>query len=174
MENPEKMNKQSVMKYYGYKGFIGNLKYYYRFGTGRILQTLAYFAPLPKWVVVLNRMRGVKIGKYVYIGQCVQIDSRYPSLITLEDYVSVGVNSMIFAHSEPASNILLRKKYYPARVAPTLIKEGAWIAPGVIILCGVTIGEHSVIGAGSVVIKDVEPFTVVAGNPAKVIKKLEE
>lgn len=44
---------------------------------------------------------------------------------------------------------------------------------GVIILCGVTIGQNSVIGAGSVVLKDVEPYTVVGGNPAKPLKKLK-
>ena len=66
----------------------------------------------------------------------------------------------------------LKQKYYPRRVSPTKIKKGAWITPGCIILAGVTIGENAVVGAGSVVTKDVEPYTVVAGNPAKIIKKL--
>ena len=48
-----------------------------------------------------------------------------------------------------------------------------WIATGAYVLPGVTIGEGSVVGAGSVVTKDVEPWTVVAGNPAKFIKKRE-
>jgi acetyltransferase-like isoleucine patch superfamily enzyme len=54
-----------------------------------------------------------------------------------------------------------------------MIRSGAWIAPGCIILAGVTIGENSIVGAGSVVIRNVEPYTIVGGNPAKLIKKLD-
>ncbi|MEZ4799687.1 MAG: acyltransferase [Flavobacteriales bacterium] len=56
----------------------------------------------------------------------------------------------------------------------THVKEGASIGSSVTILCGVTIGEHAVVGAGSVVTKDVEPYTVVAGNPAKFLKKVSD
>ena len=52
------------------------------------------------------------------------------------------------------------------------IKDDVWIGAGVIILSGVTVGECSVIGAGAVVTKDVEPYTVVAGVPAKKIRNL--
>ena len=53
-----------------------------------------------------------------------------------------------------------------------MIKRGAWIGAGAIILPNVTIGERAVVGAGAVVTKDVPPYTVVAGVPAKEIKKL--
>jgi acetyltransferase-like isoleucine patch superfamily enzyme len=172
MEGPAVINKHRVMKYYGYKGVSGEIKYYYRFITSRILQTLALLAPLPSMVVALNKMRGVKIGKHVYLGQLVYMDSRYPHLITLEDNVSVGVNSMILAHSDPGYSVEIEEKYYPAEIAPTVIKKGAWIAPATIIFCGVTIGEYSVVGARSIVIHDVEPYTVVAGSPARLIKRL--
>jgi acetyltransferase-like isoleucine patch superfamily enzyme len=52
------------------------------------------------------------------------------------------------------------------------IKRHAWIAAGAIILPGVTVGEHAVVGAGSVVTKDVAPYTIVAGNPAVVIERI--
>lgn len=52
------------------------------------------------------------------------------------------------------------------------IKEGAWIASKAIIIGPCVIGEHSVVGAGSVVTKDVPPYTVVAGNPARFIKEI--
>ena len=55
---------------------------------------------------------------------------------------------------------------------PIHIKEGAWIGSGSIILGNVTIGKFSVVGAGSVVTKDVPDYTIVAGNPAKKIKKI--
>lgn len=53
------------------------------------------------------------------------------------------------------------------------LKRGSWIGAGAIILPGVTVGEFSVVGAGSVVSRDVPPYFVVAGNPARVIKSLE-
>jgi acetyltransferase-like isoleucine patch superfamily enzyme len=53
-----------------------------------------------------------------------------------------------------------------------LVKRGASIGSGAVLLCGITIGENAMIGAGSVVTKDVPPNMVVAGNPAKVIKSL--
>lgn len=54
---------------------------------------------------------------------------------------------------------------------PTLVKRGASIGSGSTILCGVTIGERAIVGAGSVVTKDVPPDTIVAGNPARVMRR---
>jgi acetyltransferase-like isoleucine patch superfamily enzyme len=171
-EQPETINKRELMDYYGYKGLSGSVRLFCRVSWSKILQSLATISPHPALTVLLQRMRGVKIGKHVYIGPSVLIDVMYPQLITIEDYVSIGW-SMIFAHSNPTCSIELKNKYYPRKVAPTTIKRGAWIPPGSIILAGVTIGENSVVGAGSVVVRDVEPYTVVAGNPAKLIKKLK-
>ncbi|MBU0482788.1 MAG: N-acetyltransferase, partial [Proteobacteria bacterium] len=54
---------------------------------------------------------------------------------------------------------------------PTLVKKGASVGSGCTILSNVTIGENAILGAGSVITKDVPPNTIVAGNPAKIIKK---
>jgi acetyltransferase-like isoleucine patch superfamily enzyme len=54
----------------------------------------------------------------------------------------------------------------------TLVKKGASIGSNATLLCGITIGENAVIGAGSVVTKDVPPGTIVAGNPARILRKL--
>jgi len=59
------------------------------------------------------------------------------------------------------------------KVVPTLIKRRASIGSNATILCGVTVGEEAIVGAGSVVLHDVPAKTVVAGNPAKVIRKLK-
>jgi acetyltransferase-like isoleucine patch superfamily enzyme len=56
---------------------------------------------------------------------------------------------------------------------PTLIKRGASIGSNATILCGVTVGEGAIVGAGSVVTKDVPPYAVVAGNPARFLRKLD-
>ncbi|MBN2239591.1 MAG: acyltransferase [Dehalococcoidales bacterium] len=158
------------MNYYSYHGVTGNIKYYIRFMFSRLFQMLALFAPHPSMIVTFNKMRGMNIGKHVYIGQFVHMDSRYPHLITLEDNVSIGTNSMIFAHSDPGYSVFIEENYYPSKVAPTVIKKGAWVAPASIIMCGITIGENSIVGAASVVTHDVDPYTVVAGNPARQIK----
>jgi acetyltransferase-like isoleucine patch superfamily enzyme len=54
--------------------------------------------------------------------------------------------------------------------APTVVKRGASIGSGAVLLCGITIGENAMVGAGSVVTKDVPPDSTVAGNPARIIK----
>ncbi|MBR3223382.1 MAG: putative colanic acid biosynthesis acetyltransferase [Kiritimatiellae bacterium] len=65
----------------------------------------------------------------------------------------------------------ITKPNRPLVTAPIMICDGVWIGARAIILPGVTIGEGAVVAAGAVVTKDVEPFTVVGGNPAKFIKK---
>jgi acetyltransferase-like isoleucine patch superfamily enzyme len=57
-------------------------------------------------------------------------------------------------------------------VAPVVIEDGVWIGEGAVVLKGVTVGKRAVIGANSVVTKDVPPFTVVGGVPARIIKRL--
>ncbi len=170
---PEELNKQELMQYFGYKGFIGLVRLYLRFLYNWIIQSLARMSPHPGLACIFQRARGVKIGKHVMLCPLVNIDDVYPHLVTIEDYVSIGMNTMIFAHGHAGYCMALKLNYYPRVAKPVTIKRGAWIPPGCIILAGVTIGENSVLGAGTVVTKDVEPWTIVAGNPAKVVKKLE-
>ena len=58
------------------------------------------------------------------------------------------------------------------KCVPTLVKKGASIGSSATLLCGITVGEYAIVGAGSVVTKDVPPYSIVAGNPAKVLKML--
>lgn len=67
-----------------------------------------------------------------------------------------------------------KKDWTHVKIAPVKIGNKVWIGFNSIILKGVTIGEGAIVGAGSVVTKDVSPWTVVAGNPARVIKKVSE
>ena len=59
-------------------------------------------------------------------------------------------------------------------VVPTVVRRGASIGSGSTILCGIEIGEHAVVGAGSVVTSNVPPRTIVAGNPARVLRVVED
>lgn len=136
-----------------------------------LLHGIASRVPTPDMAAALHRMRGVKIGRNVYIGNHVHLDLLHPELITIEDYATVGMRTMVFAHVSHWSPFL--NTIYHKMTSPVVIGKGSWIAPGCIILPGVKVGENSVVGAGSIVLKDVEPYAVVAGNPAKFIKKLE-
>jgi len=93
--------------------------------------------------------------------------------------VTIG-NNVIFAQNIVASGLNHEYKNpdIPIRdqnvtVAPIVVEDDCWIAANVVITSGVTIGKHSVIAAGSVVTKNIPPFSIAAGNPAKVIKKFD-
>lgn len=171
-DSPYDVNFRELMEYYHKSGRTGALSLKWRLARSWVLQQLAYSSPTSDWSVRFQRARGVRIGHHVFIGPHVEVDLLYPHLVRIEDNVSMG-SCKIFAHSNPTNSVLLKTRFYPREVKPVLLKRGAWIAPGSTILCGVTVGENSVIGAGSVVVRDVDPWTVVAGVPAKLVKSLE-
>lgn len=104
----------------------------------------------------------VVIGNHVTIKPGVQIWDG----ITLEDNVFIGPNVTFTNDLKP------RSKQYPENFLRTLVKAGASIGANATILPGITIGENAMIGAGSVVLKDVPRNTLWAGNPARQIKTI--
>jgi len=167
-----KLNENELMEYFGYKGVFGRIKLKTRFFKSWFYHRLAYSSPLSNWVVKCHRNRGVKIGKNCHISPYVLIDLVYPELIEIGENVTIGSNSMIFAHVNPTTNEFLKKHGYPRTVKPVVIKNGAVISVGCIIIAGVTIGKNAMVGAGSVVSSDVPDNCVAIGNPARVIKKI--
>lgn len=143
--------------------------------VGKILQWMAMtrFPIGGKMRCRLERLRGVRIGKNVFLGGGNVLDRVRPDLITIEDYVSLAGGVYILTHSNPTTP--LREILGPEshQIAPVHIKRGAWIAINVVILPGVTIGENSIVATGSVVNKDVPPYTIVAGTPARVVKTIK-
>jgi len=125
----------------------------------------------PSWNF-FQRLRGVKIGKSCHISPYVLFDLIYPELITIEDEVGIGSNTMIFAHINPTANLFLKNNNYPRKVQPVTIKSGAWINPGCIICPGSVIGKNSILSVGTVVSGEIPDNCVVAGNPGRVIKKI--
>lgn len=94
--------------------------------------------------------------------------------IVIEDDALIGPNVQFFVtcHDFRAKDIpVLHQGYLPPQ--PIKVSRGSWIGANVVVLRGVTIGENAVVGAGSVVTRDVPPRTVVAGVPAKVIRHLD-
>ncbi|MEI8139841.1 MAG: acyltransferase [bacterium] len=96
--------------------------------------------------------------------------------VTIEDDVFVGHNVTFindrFPRATNEDGQLQTEQDWKCET--TLIRKGASIGSSVTVLCGVTIGERAIIGAGSVVTKNVPPDTIVAGNPARMIRKLKE
>jgi len=171
--NNFKTNESELMKYYGYEGNIGKIRLRLKFLKSWILHSLAYSSPLPNFVIKLQRSRGVKIGKNCHFSPYVLIDLLHPELITIEDNVTIASNSMIFAHVNPTTNEFLKNHGYPRTIKPVVIKSGAIVSVGCIIIAGVTIGKNSIVGAGSVVSQDIPDYCIAVGNPARVIKKID-
>ena len=111
----------------------------------------------------------VEIGRDVKIGDNCKIEAFVfiPTGVTIEDNVFIG------------PKVTFTNDRYPVatgewRVTPTLVKRGASIGANATILCGVTIGENAVVGAGSVVTESVPDNVVVAGNPARYLMPREK
>ena len=167
------INEKEIMDFYGYSGEFGKLQLKLKLLKTWILHSIAYSSPHPGLAISMQRARGVKIGNNCHLAPYVQIDLLYPSQVSIEDNVAIGSNSMIFAHINIGTNIFLKSEKYPRQVMPVIIKSGAWINPGCIITAGTTLGKNSILAVGSVVTDDVPDNCVVAGNPARVIKKIE-
>ncbi len=131
-----------------------------------ILFRFSYSCPLNKFRVRWNRRRGVSIGKNVYIGIHCAIDNAYPEYVYIEDNVALAGSVTIIAHANPFAHF---RNVVESGVSPVIIKEGAWIADGAIILRGVTIGKNSIVSAGTVVDKDVPDNCLAKGNPMKIV-----
>lgn len=125
---------------------------------------------------------GTKVGAFVevqknaFIGKNCKISSHtfICEGVTIEDNVFVGHNVAFINDSFPRATTGDGKLQTEAdwKVEPTLVKKGASIGSGSTILANVTIGENAIIGAGSVVTKDVPANTIVAGNPARIKRKV--
>ncbi len=118
----------------------------------------------------------VEIQKGVKIGRRCKISSHsfVCEGVRIEDEVFVGHNVTFV--NDPFSQALLLSGPLQSgaewKYVPTVVKRGASIGSGAILLCGITIGTNATVGPGSVVTKDVPPGALVAGNPARLVKKL--
>ena len=123
------------------------------------------------WVL---RQLGCKVGKNTFIGSQLWIDTGHADLITIEDHVHVTGRTILLCHKKDLRNYFVGDDYakLPYITAPIHLKRGCSTGTGTIIMPGVTIGEGSIIGAGSLVTKDIPDWSIAIGHPAKVIKKI--
>ncbi len=137
-----------------------------------------------------TNLYGCEIGDDTKIGAFVEIQKRAAigcrckisshtficEGVTVEDEVFIGHNvtfiNDVFPRATSAGGGLQTEADW--KCVPTLIKRGASIGSSATLLCGITVGEGALVGAGSVVTKDVPPHTVVAGNPARILRALPQ
>jgi len=131
-----------------------------------IVITIARFTP---WLPVKNWMYRtflhMEVGEKTAIALMVMMDTMFPERIHVGDNSIIGYNTTILAHE------YLLDEY---RLGDVYIGSNVMIGANSLILPGVTIGDYSIIGAGSVVTKDVPPHAFMAGNPAKFIRMINE
>lgn len=142
-----------------------------KFLLNKLNASVAYSANVREGLILdntYNCYNKIKIEDNCYIGKKVFIDLVSDVVIKKDAVISAGVT--ILTHEDVGDRIM--NKYYKRKVGSVEIGEGAWIGANSIVLAGVKIGKCAVIGAGALVNKDIEDYTVVGGVPARVIKKL--
>lgn len=141
----------------------------------RSLSILVTFTFPAQLTVLVHKMRGVKVGKGSKINRTAIIDDSVPELVIIGKKVWITAGVQILCHQRDLSTHCRGKAVMDNKLIykKVTINDGAHIGIGAILMPGITIGEGSVIGAGAVVTKDIPPYSVAIGVPAKVIKTFE-
>ena len=117
--------------------------------------------------------QNVNVGNNVIIGNNVKVQNNVSIYegVELQDFVFCGP-SMVF------TNVKIPRSEYPQKGSShylkTIVKKSASIGANATIICGVTIGEYAIIGSGTVVTKDIPPYSLVIGNPGRIIGKVNK
>ena len=124
---------------------------------------------------IFFRMTGVHIGEDTTITPGLIVNDGYCGLCRIGSRVSIATNVTLVVDSNPNSSRLAAEPYVEQHLVVTasvVIEDDAWLGTNAVVLPGVTVGRGAVVGAGAVVTANVPPFAVVAGVPARVIRKL--
>ncbi len=127
-----------------------------------------------KWNPWLVKKMGAHVGKSVAIGDHVRIDWGHADHIYIEDYVQLTGGCRILCHKRDLSDYHKGDNAadFGYKVASVVLKKGCQIGMETLIMPGVTVGEGAIVGAGSLVTKDIPAWTIAVGRPAKVIKEI--
>ncbi len=122
------------------------------------------------------RLVGAKVGRGVFVGSNVKIDLGRADLITIDDNVHITGQTTLLCHKKDLSNYYLGDDYSKLayKTAPIHLCKGCSTGTGSLIMPGVTIGEGAIVGAYSLVTKDIPAWTIATGRPAKVIKHIQK
>ena len=163
-------------------------------GAGAVKMTLWYFTnaffflnplfPFRSPKPALLRLFGARVGKGVVVHPGVNI--KYPWKLTIGDHVWIGQRAwldnidqlIIRDHVVISQGAMIiqgshnyKKVDYPTLSGPVVLEEGSWVGAGAMVMLGVTLKSHSVLAAGSVATKDLEPYTIYQGNPAQPVRE---
>ncbi len=115
-----------------------------------------------------NDIKGIEIGDHVLISPGVRISAARQIIISDNCMLANGVYI-----TDSDWHGIYDRSMLPEKACPVLLEHNVWVGDSAIICKGVTIGENSIIGAGAVVSSDIPAFCIAAGNPAKIVKKLD-
>lgn len=128
--------------------------------------TLGKLSVVEDFCTVNNGVGDVLIGRYTLVG----ISSVLIGPVSIGDNVIIAQNVVISGLNHEYTDIKVPIRKQKVNTSRITIDDDCWIGANAVITAGVRIGKHSVVGAGAVVTKDVPPYSVIVGNPAKIIK----
>ena len=122
------------------------------------------------------RKLGAKVGKDVFIGDYVRVDLNHSDLLIIDDGVHIAGDVRLLCHKKDLSNYKPGETYghQPYKYAEIHLCKNCAIGTGCILMPGVTVGEGAVVGAGSLVTKDIPAWSLALGSPAKVVQSFNE
>ena len=125
---------------------------------------------------IFFKMTNIEIGKDTVINPNFIVSDGYNPLLKIGNRVSISPNVTIVCESAPNNSDIQKIQYVKEKLIckkPVIIEDDVWIGSNCVILPGIRVGKGSIIGAGSVVTRDVTPFSIVAGVPAKSFRMLK-
>jgi acetyltransferase-like isoleucine patch superfamily enzyme len=139
----------------------------------KLLNLIAHHMIHPGLRLWLYRQMGVNIGRDCVVEMYCNLDDQFPELISFDDHSGPSRYVTVVCHDDVAARTRSGSVTRHGYVAPVRMKSYSAVGVGSILLPGVTLHEGSFVGAGAVVTKDVPPYSVAVGVPARVIKNLD-
>ena len=154
------------------KQFFGNMR------RKRLLNMMDWailepFNPRKLRPIILRKL-GCKVGKDVFVGDFVRVDLSHPDMITIDDHAHIASGVRLLCHQRDMRDYCIGDDYAKLGyiIKPIHLCKGSLVGMDSFIMPGVTIGEGAIVGAGSLVTKDVPAWTIATGRPAKVVKEI--
>lgn len=136
---------------------------------------LAPILPRKLRPLILKKI-GCKMGKNIFIGSNLWVDSGHAELIEMGDHVHIAAHCILLCHQRDLQNYYVNDDYakLPYKTGKIILKKGCLLGTHTMVMPGITIGEGAIVGAFSLVTKDIPAWTIATGRPAKVVKQIPE
>ena len=131
--------------------------------------SIGHDSTLEDFTIINNGLGAVHLGNHVFVGASNVIIGP----VTIHDHVMTGQHVVMSGINHGFQDITIAYRYQPCTTSEIVIGEACWIGANVVITAGVKVGKYSIIAAGSVVTKDVPEYSIVGGNPAKLLKQYD-